>query len=296
LIRKGQSRQIASWGWEFVSPALLIIGLFVVVPTIWGVALSFARYDGIAEAKFVGLHNYQRMIEDPLVWTTLLNTALYVVLSLPVGLVLSLGIALALHQRWFVGSSVLRGIYFLPNVTSMAAVAFVWEWLLNPEFGLINSGLRSIGISGPGWLSDPNLAMPTVAGVGMWHGLGFSILIYMAGLKSIPEEVNEAALIDGADSWKSFRFVTWPLLAPTTMFLTVMGVIGAFQVFQSVYIMTGGGPLDRTKVYLFYIWQTGFQNLEMGYASALAVLLFAILLAMTLFQVRYYQRRLAAWR
>lgn len=286
----------AAWGWEFVSPAVLIIGLFVVVPCIWGIGMSFTQFDGIAPPQFVGLDQYQRLANDPMIWKTLVNTGLYVLFTLPLGLALGLGIALALHQKWFVARSFARGIYFLPNVTSMVTVAFVWEWLLNPEYGLLNASLRTMGIEGPGWLSDPNLAMPSVAAVSVWHGLGFGVLIYLAGLKGIPEEVHEAARIDGATSWKAFRFVTWPLLTPTTMFLSIMGVIGGFQVFQSVYIMTGGGPLDRTRVYLYYIWQSAFQNLEMGYASAMAVLLFAIVMLLTLAQWRFYKRRLQPWQ
>ncbi|RYG40614.1 sugar ABC transporter permease, partial [bacterium] len=204
--------------------------------------------------------------------------------------------ALALHQKWFTGRNIIRGIYFLPNVTSLAAVAFVWEWILNPEFGLANAGLKALGFQGSGWLSDPKLAMPVVGAIGVWHGLGFGILIYLSGLRSIPEEVHEAAKIDGANGWQQFKNVTWPLLMPTTMFLTIMGVIGGFQVFQSVYIMTGGGPLDRTRVYLFYLWQTAFQQLEMGYASAMAVLLFAIVMVLTLAQWAFYGRRLQTWQ
>jgi multiple sugar transport system permease protein len=167
---------------------------------------------------------------------------------------------------------------------------------LNPEYGLANAGLRALGMKGLGWLSDPNTAMPSVAAVGMWHGLGFGILIYLSGLRSIPEEVKDAAKIDGAGAWSGFRHVTWPLLMPTTMFLTIMGVIGGFQVFQSVFIMTGGGPLDRTRVFLFYLWQTAFQNLEMGYASAMAVLLFLIVMLLTLAQWRFYGRKLSTWQ
>jgi len=293
-LRPRRSKNV--WGWEFIAPAFLLIVLFVVVPCIWGIGMSFTQFDGIGSPKFVGAANYARLKEDPLVWTTLLNTGLYVLLTLPTGLALSLAIAMALHQKWFKGRSWMRAIYFLPNVTSLAAVAFVWEWLLNPEYGLINAGLRSVGLKAMGWLSDPTLAMPTVAAVSVWHGLGFGVLIYLAGLRSVPEEVLEAAKIDGASAWQSFRNVTWPLLTPTTMFLTIMGVIGGFQVFQSVYIMTGGGPLDKTRVYLFYLWQTAFQNLDFGYASAMAVLLFAIVMVLTLLQRRYYNRRLQTWQ
>jgi multiple sugar transport system permease protein len=227
---------------------------------------------------------------------TLKRTAYYVVLTLPVGLALALAIALALHGKWFKGRSFARALYFLPNVTSLAAVAFVWQWLLNPEYGLFNAALKGMGLPTLGWLSDPVLAMPSVAGVSIWQGLGFTVLIYLSGLRGIPEEVYEAAKLDGASSWPTFRHITWPLLTPTTMFLTIMGVIGGFQVFQSVYIMTGGGPLDSTRVYLFYLWQTAFQNLEFGYASALAVLLFGLVMLLTIAQWAFYGRRLNTWQ
>lgn len=295
-VRRGREGRRDAAGWDFVSPALLIICVFVVLPCVWGIGLSFSNYDGILPARFAGLANYQRLASDPLVRSTLRNTFLYVALTLPTSLVLSLAVALALNEKWFRGRSLARGIYFLPNVTSLVAVAFVWEWLLNPEYGLVNSGLRGMGLPGEGWLSNPRLAMPCVAMVAVWHGLGFGVLVYMAGLRSISGEVYEAARMDGAGAWQQFRHVTWPLLMPTTMFLTMMGVIGGFQVFQSVYIMTGGGPLDRTRVYLFYLWQTGFQNLEMGYASALAVLLFGIVLCLTLVQWRFFTRRLSTWQ
>ncbi|MGV3615578.1 MAG: carbohydrate ABC transporter permease [Fimbriimonas sp.] len=293
---KTLSERKATWGWEFVTPALATVFLFVFVPAIWGIGMSFTHFDGISPARFAGTENYTRMIDDILVWTTLKNTAMYVALTLPTGLVLALMIALALHQKWFQGRSWVRGLYFLPNVTSMVAVAFVWEWLLNPEYGLINAMLRSMGVKGSGWLSDPDLAMPVVAGVGVWHSLGFSVLIYLAGLRTISPEVMEASTIDGARPGQQFRYITWPLLMPTTMFLTIMGVIGGFQVFQSVYIMTGGGPLDRTRVYLYYLWQKGFQSLQMGYASALAVLLFVIVLSLTLAQWQFYGKRMKTWQ
>jgi multiple sugar transport system permease protein len=286
----------ANPGLDFVSPALLLIAIFVVLPCLAGIALSFTQFDAIAPARFVGTANYSRMMEDPLVVTSLWNTLYYVILTLPTGLVLALTVAVVLNQKWFVGRDWMQGIYFLPNVTSLVATAFVWEWMLNPEYGLVNAALRSIGTPGKGWLSDPALAMPCVAAVGVWSSLGFGVLVYLAGLRSISEEVYEAATLDGASAWQQFRWVTWPLLTPTTMFLTMMGVIGGFQVFQSVYIMTGGGPLDRTRVYLHYLWQTAFQNLEMGYASAMAVLLFVIVLILTLIQWRFFQRRLSTWQ
>jgi multiple sugar transport system permease protein len=294
--RTGKPLRRENPGLDFVSPALLIILIFVVLPCIAGIALSFTYFDAIAPAHYIGTSNYARMAQDPLIATSLWNTLYYVLLTLPTGLVLALTVAVVLHQRWFVGRDWMQGVYFLPNVTSLVATAFVWEWMLNPEYGLVNSVLRSFGVAGKGWLSDPALAMPCVAAVGVWSSLGFGVLVYLAGLRSISDDVFEAARLDGASAWQQFLHVTWPLLTPTTMFLTMMGVIGGFQVFQSVYIMTGGGPLDRTRVYLHYLWQTAFQGLEMGYASAMAVVLFVIVLILTLIQWRFFQRRLSTWQ
>jgi multiple sugar transport system permease protein len=184
----------------------------------------------------------------------------------------------------------------MPNVTSTVSVAFVWQWLLNPEYGLVNAMLRKLHGPAYGWLSDPSMAMPSVAMVGIWQGLGFTILVFLAGLRAIPNELYEASCLDGANGIQQFRYVTWRLLTPTLMFLTIMGVIGGFQVFQSVYVMTGGGPVNRTQVFLYYLWRQAFHNLQFGYASAMAVLLFAIVLVLTLFQWRFYSRRMEAWR
>jgi len=275
---------------------MLLLGMFVIVPCVWGIGMSFTHYDAIGAVRFAGGSNYSHLRSDPMVWLTLKKTLLYVALTLPTGLVLALAIALALHSKWFGGRGLVRGLYFLPNVTSLAAVAFVWQWMLNPEYGLLNAAFNAVHVPSLGWLSDPKLAMPSVAVVGIWQGLGFTILIYLSGLRSIPGDVYEAAKVDGAGSWPLFANITWPLLTPTTMFLTIMGVIGGFQVFQSVYIMTGGGPLDATRVFLFYLWQSAFQNLELGYASSLAVLLFAIVMALTAVQWVFYGRRLQTWQ
>lgn len=289
-------RSRSSYGWEFVAPALLLIGLFVVVPCVWGIGLSFTRYDAIRQSHFVGGANYGRMVRDPVVLISLERTALYVLYSLPLGLALGLAVALALHARWFRARSLVRGLYFLPNVTSLAAVAFVWQWLMNPEYGLLNAGIHAAGLKGLGFISDPAQALPSVACVGIWHGLGFTILFFLSGLRGIPPELREAAELDGAGPWSTFRHVTWPLLTPTTMFLTITGVIGGFLVFDSVFIMTGGGPLDATRVFMFYLYESAFKNLEFGYASAMAVVLFLVVMLLTTIQWAYFGKRLEAWR
>ena len=283
-------------GWDFITPGLTLLTVFVALPTIGGIVLSAFRMDGIGPTTFAGLDNYRRLASDQVAWISLKNTLLYVAFTLPAGLILSLALALAIHQKWFAGRGAVRTLYFMPNVTSTVSIAFVWQWLLNPEYGLINAALRKVHAPTYGWLSDPNLAMPSVAVVGIWQGLGFTILVFLAGLRAIPPELYEAADLDGANPIQQFRHVTWSMLTPTTMFLTVMGVIGGFQVFQSVYIMTGGGPVDRTQVYLYYLWHQAFENLQLGYASAMAVLLFAIVLALTVMQLKFYRRRMADWQ
>lgn len=283
-------------GWDFIAPGMALLTVFVVLPTVGGIVLSAFRMDGIGPTTFAGLDNYRRLAGDQVAWLSLWHTLLYVLLTLPLGLALALGIALALHQKWFIGRSLVRSLYFMPNVTSTVSVAFVWQWLLNPEYGLVNAMLRRFHGPTYGWLSDPNLAMPSVAIVGIWQGLGFSILVFLSGLRAIPAELYEAACLDGANAVQQFRHVTCSLLTPTLMFLTIMGVIGGFQVFQSVYVMTGGGPVDRTQVFLYYLWHQAFQNLQLGYACSMAVLLFAIMLGLTLLQWRFYSKRMGVWQ
>jgi multiple sugar transport system permease protein len=198
----------------------------------------------------------------------------------------------ALDERWFRGKTLARTLFFMPNVLSLVSVAFVWEWLLNPRFGIVNSVLRGFGVDGPAWLSDPRSALACIVLLQVWHGLGFTVIVFLAGLQGIPDVYHEAARMDGATRAAQFRLVTLPLLTPTVMFLSIMGGIGAFQVFQSVYTMTGGGPADSTRVLVYYLWQVAFDRVELGYASAIAVLIFAAVLALTLLQWRFFRDRL----
>jgi multiple sugar transport system permease protein len=288
------ARRRISPAYPFIAAPLLLLAVFVLIPCLWGVGLSFFHYDAIAPARFAGLANYARMAHDPQIGVSLQRTLYYVFLSVPLGVFVSLAVALVLNERWFRGKTLARAIYFLPNVVSLVAVAFIWEWIFNPDSGLLNYALQRMRLPPQTWLSDPGWAMPCVILVSVWHGLGFSVLVYLAGLQGISDAHLEAARIDGANRWQEIRHVVWPLLLPTTMFLTVMGIIGGFQAFQSVFIMTGGGPVDSTRVIVYYLWQVGFQRLEMGYASAIAMLVFAAILALTLIQWRYYGRRIDA--
>ena len=280
--------------YDFIAGALFVIFCFQVVPCAWGIALSFYRYDGISEAQWVGLDNYRRLVSDTTVSAALWVTLKYALAAVPISLAAGLVIALALDERWFRGKTAARALFFMPNVISLVAVAFVWEWLLNPKFGIVNTALQRIGVEGPAWLSDPSYALWCIVLVQVWHGLGFFVIVFLAGLQGIPEVYYEAARLDGASRAQQVRRVTLPLLMPTVMFLSIMGFIGAFQVFQSVWMMTGGGPADSTRVIVYYLWQVAFERIELGYASAIAVLIFAAVLALTLIQWRFYHGRVEA--
>jgi ABC-type sugar transport system permease subunit len=284
-------RRARTPAYDFIAGALLIVTCFHIVPCLWGIGLSLFRYDGIGTAEWVGLNNYRRLAEDATIAASLWVTLKYALGAVPLSLILGLAIALVLDERWFRGKTVARTLFFMPNVISLVAVAFVWEWLLNPKFGIINTVLEQIGIPGPAWLSDPKLALWCIVLVQVWHGLGFSVIVYLAGLQGISEMYYEAARLDGASRLQQVRHVTLPLLLPTIMFLSIMGFIGAFQVFQSVLMMTGGGPADSTRVIVYYLWQVGFERVEFGYASAIAVIIFAVVLGLTLVQWRYFRDR-----
>lgn len=288
------TRRRASPAYDFIAGALALIFLFQLVPCLWGIGLSFFRYDGINGAQWVAMDNYRRLSQDPTVGAALWVTLKYAFGAVPLSLALGLLIAIALDEKWFRGKTFARTLFFMPNVISLVAVAFVWEWLLNPKFGIVNTVLRGIGITGPAWLSDPRTALWCVILVQVWHGLGFAVIVFLAGLQGVPEVYYEAARLDGATRWQQVRHVTLPLLMPTVMFLSIMGFIGAFQVFQSVWMMTGGGPVDSTRVIVYYLWQVAFDRIELGYASAIAVVIFAAVMALTLVQWRFYRDRVEA--
>ena len=231
------------------------------------------------------------MLQDADFRTSVFNTAYFTAASVPLTMMVGLGLALLLNQslrgRWF-----LRTMYFLPVVTPFVVVAIIWKWLYNGDFGLFNYYLlKSHLIDQPLlWLSDKNLAMPAVILMSVWSGVGFSMVIYLAGLQGIPPELHEAARVDGAGPIARLRHVTIPMLAPTTLFLLVMGIIGSFQVFTQIFVMTSGGPVKRTTTMVYYIYESAFQFYEMGYASTLAFGLFALLFVFTLIQLRLYRR------
>jgi multiple sugar transport system permease protein len=280
--------------WLEALPYLLptIIGFFVFVlgPVVASFLLSFTQWDILTPPKWIGLGNYEKMFFDmPLFWKTLRNTFYYTILYVPASVVLPLLVAVVTNQR-LRGITFYRSVYFLPVVTSTVAVALVWQWLYNPEFGPINYLLGLAGIKGPGWTTSPQWAMPAIVVMSVWQGLGYNMVIYLAGLQGIPEEFYEAAAIDGATSWRRFAHITVPLISPTTFFVLIISIIGSFQVFEQTYILTQGGPAYSTLTISFYIYQQAFQWFHMGFGAALSYVLFVIILVFTLIQFKVQRR------
>jgi multiple sugar transport system permease protein len=276
-------------GYLFVAPLLIGLLVFTYGPVLAAFGLSFTKGDYISTPKWIGLENYQTLLQEDLFWTSMRNTLYYVVGVVPAGLFLSLLLALAMNQK-LRGIVFFRSIFFLPTITSSVAISLMWLWIYNPEFGVINYLLKQIGVKGPAWLSSSTWAMPAIIIMAIWRGLGYNMLIYLAGLQGIPDVYYEAAEIDGAGGWAKFRHITLPLLSPTTFMLLILSLIGAFQVFEYTYVMTGGGPVYATLTIVLHIYNNAFRSFKMGYASALAYVLFFILLALTLIQLRLQKR------
>jgi multiple sugar transport system permease protein len=268
-----------------ISPWLLGFTVFVLGPVLASLGLSFTRWDLLTDPVFTGLRNYGRMIDDKLFWQSLSVTIRYTLLYVPAELVGGLLLALLMNQRGVRGIRGVRTIYYLPTIISGVAFVVVWMWLFQPEAGLINATLARVGIQGPRWLADPNTALTALWLMSLW-GLGRAALIYLAGLKGIPQQLYEAAAIDGAGALQSFRHVTLPLLTPTIFFNLILSIIGTFQTFTSAFVATNGGPLDSTLFYVLYLYRKAFQEFQMGYASALAWVLFLIILILTILVVR----------
>jgi multiple sugar transport system permease protein len=276
--------------WSFLGLPVLHLAVFSFVPVAFTVYLSFHRWDLVSPARpFVGLANYRELAADGLFWTTLRNTAFYA-LYVPVTMVLALAVALLLN-RGRRGQRLLRAIVFLPYVSSVVAVGLVWQWMFNADFGLLNAGLRALGLGTVDWLGDPRTALAAIIIVTVWTQVGYQMLVFLAGLQGIPASYLDAATVDGASAWQRFRHVTLPLLRPVILFVLVTGIIAGFQVFTLVYLMTEGGPLHSTDVVVYRIYQTAWEFLRFGYASAMAVVLFLLLLGATLLQFRLLGRR-----
>ena len=258
-----------------------IVGAFLV---------GFTQWDLVAPPAWTGLANYRAMLASALFWEVFGNTFYFVALAVPFAVGGALLLALLVNQQ-LRGMAFFRTVYFMPVVASMVAVALVWSWIYNPEYGLLNSVLsRWFGVRGPEWLADPRWAMPALVIVTVWKGLGYNMLLFLAGLQNVPKELYEAALADGARSWSCFRHVTLPILSPTTFFVVVISIINAFQVFEQTFILTRGGPGNATRTLSYFIYENAFQFFRMGYASAMAVVLFLLLFGITLLQLRLQKR------
>ena len=275
-------------GYLFMSPFILGFLLWFVVPALTAAWLTFFDWNMIQDPVYVGLDNFRRIFRDRLLIQSLKVTSYYTLVSVPVSLVGSFLIALLLNTK-VPGMSVFRTIYYLPTIVPAVANAVLWNFVFNTEFGLVNALLRALGLPKITWLQDPDWAMPALIIMSLW-GLGYSVVIYLAGLQGIPEELYEAAEIDGAGRWAKLRHVTIPLISPVTFFNLIMGIIGSFQVFVASYLITDGGPQNATLFYVLYTYRTGIQYLNMGYAAVLAWILFFIIMGLTLLVFRYVGR------
>jgi len=271
-------------GYLAIAPWLVgLLGL-VLGPMLGSLVLTFTRWDLFSPPSWVGLANWHRLLQDPLVWTSLWNTAYYTFLGVPLTMAVALTGALLLHAPLRL-QALFRTAFYLPSVMPAVANAVLWFWIFNPEVGLANSLLRMLGLPGLQWIFDPVTSKPSLILMNLWT-TGNTMIIFLAGLQGIPQSLYEAALVDGAGWWQRFRHVTVPMLSPVILFNLVMGIIGSFQVFTNAYLLTDGGPAHSTLFTVLYIYQLGFERFDMGYASTVAWLLFVVILAFTLLQLR----------
>lgn len=264
----------------FMSPAILGLLLFTIGPVVVSLVLSFTEYNILTAPQWIGLANYSAMFAEPLFWQALRVSVIYSVVSVPLSLTLSLGLAVLLNHKMR-GTMLFRSIYYLPTVISGVGVAMLWRWLFNAEFGAINVLLGNIGIHGPAWLLDARWALGALIITSLW-GIGGTTLIFLAGLQGVPQELYEAAEIDGAGRWVQFRRITMPLISNVTFFNLVLGIIGALQVFTDAFVITRGGPNHATLFLSVYLYQHAFQYLNMGYAAAIAWFMFMMVMVLTL--------------
>jgi multiple sugar transport system permease protein len=280
----------------FLAPGLLVIGLFFLLPIVASLLLSFTDFDiyaigDLSNARLVGLRNFTRLVQDPLFWISMRNTLYFVLVGGPLTIGVALGAALLVNARLVRWKGLFRTIYFAPYVTTLVAVAIVFRYLYHPRFGGLNRALAFFGVAPIDWLGDPRWAMPAIILLAVWKNFGYAMILFIAGLQSIPESFYEAARIDGAGAGQLFRKITLPLLAPTFLFLGIMTTIGYFQFFAEPYVMTAGGPLNATLSAGLLMYKQGFRWWNMGYAAAIAVVLFLVILTATTVQFRIEKRR-----
>lgn len=288
--------RISTAGWIFAGPALIVLGVFFAIPVASALLLSLTDFDLYALAdmsnlRFVALGNYIDLLQTPLFWKSLGNTAYFVVVGVPLSIAVSLGAALLLNAKVARFKGLFRTALFAPVVTTLVAVAVIWRYLFHTSYGLVNWALDHIGIAPVDWLGDPAWAMPTIILFAVWKNFGYNMVIFIAGLAAIPEDLYEAARIDGASRWQQFVHVTLPMLGPVLLVVAVITVSGYFQLFAEPYVMTRGDPLQSTVSVLYFMYEEGFMWWNLGRASAVAFLLFLIILGVTTLLLRAGRRR-----
>lgn len=276
--------------WSFIAPNFIGFLIFTLVPVVFSLILAFMKWDSFSTPEFVGLQNFTRMLSDDTFWISLKNTFLYTIGVVPLTLVCSLGLAILLNQK-IKGVKFFRTAFFFPYVTSLVAIAVVWSMLFHPTMGPINQFLRVVIENPPGWLSSSDWALTAIIIVSVWRGMGYYMILYLAGLQGISKELYEAAAMDGANKWKQFIHITVPALRPTTFFVTIMLVINCFKIFDLVQVMTDGGPGRATNVLVYQVYSEAFVKFNFGYASAIAMVLFVIVLVITVIQFKWNQIR-----
>jgi multiple sugar transport system permease protein len=286
--RIGLARREMLLGYAFLSPALILFVVFIAGPLLGAIGLSFYQWDLFSDRKYIGLQNYRALRDDEVARTAIRNSFYFafwsIVLHISIGLLLALAVNRAMNGalRYF-----LRTAYFFPLLISWASVSLIWLYALNPNFGFFNYYLRQLGLDPPNWLVDRQWAMASLLFVDLWRTIGFTFIILLAGLQGVPRTLYEAAMLDGAGSFRQFLNVTVPMISPTLFFVLVLNFIGAFQIFEPMYIMTDGGPRNSTRSLVQHIFETGFRSFEMGYASAMAIVVFVVIMAATLVQFAF---------
>jgi multiple sugar transport system permease protein len=273
----------------FMTLPVLMFAVFVVLPIIMAAVLSFTDYDIISTMRWVGFANYTKLVHDPFFTVALKNTVIYTLMYVPLGIVVALATALLLNRK-VRAAKYFRVLFYIPVISSTVATASIWYWMLNPQHGLVNLILGKFGVNGPAWLYDSNWAMTAIVIMSVWAGFGTNMVIYLAGLQGIPVELVESARTEGANGWQVFRHITLPALTKTTMLVSTLLIISAFQVFDQAYVLTKGGPGNSTITLVYYIYDRGFGALKMGYASAISFVLFAIILVVSLVNARLVNR------
>ncbi|WP_392388584.1 carbohydrate ABC transporter permease [Gracilibacillus timonensis] len=278
----------AKWSLLFLTPQLLGLIAFAIIPLISAFVISFMKWDGFSQRTFVGISNYVNQLSQSDFWTATYNTILYTILTVPVGLLLSLVLAVALNK--IKGKELYRLFFFMPVVTSSVSISVIWMWILNGDIGILNQMLAMIGVEGPNWLTNTSLVMISIAVLSIWWQLGYNMVIFLAGLQGISKSYYEAAEIDGASKFQQFYKITLPMLSPTTFFLAIMALIGSFQVFDQAFVLTQGGPGKASYTMVYHIYQNAFVDFQFGMSSAAAMILFVVILIITLIQFTLQKR------